>query len=62
MVSDAGKDVLNGDHDDADLSAREVHYEDAPDLTWLNRRLRDLLMQAPRPSALQLDRNIAGPM
>ncbi|MGC2822499.1 MAG: PAS domain-containing protein [Candidatus Sulfotelmatobacter sp.] len=25
----------------------EAGYKDAPDMTWLNRRLRDLLMQAP---------------
>lgn len=30
-----------------DLSPVDVVYKDAPDMTWLNRRLRDLLMQAP---------------
>jgi PAS domain S-box-containing protein len=31
----------------SDISDRGESYDDAPDLTWLNRRLRDLLMQAP---------------
>jgi PAS domain S-box-containing protein len=47
MVFDPAKEDLNRELGDADLSDHEVHYEEAPDLTWLNRRLRDLLMQAP---------------
>jgi PAS domain S-box-containing protein len=36
------------DHDSAlGLSPVNANYKDAPDMTWLNRRLRDLLMQAP---------------
>lgn len=36
------------DHDSAlGLSPVDANYKDAPDMTWLNRRLRDLLMQAP---------------
>lgn len=37
---------LKSDHSDAH-PAGGISYKDAPDLTWLNRRLRDLLMQAP---------------
>jgi two-component system, sensor histidine kinase len=29
------------------LSPLQLDYKDAPDMTWLNRRLRDMLMQAP---------------
>jgi PAS domain S-box-containing protein len=45
MVFDPVKEGLN--RGDGDVSGHDVHDEEGPDLTWLNRRLRDLLMQAP---------------
>ena len=36
-----------GDGDTCRLTGGDVEAKSAPDLTWLNRRLRDLLMQAP---------------
>jgi signal transduction histidine kinase len=38
---------LEQDRSATGLSAVDLVYEGAPDLTWLNRRLREMLMQAP---------------
>jgi PAS domain S-box-containing protein len=46
----AKKPATNGldqDHHGTLLTGGDVEAKSAPDLTWLNRRLRDLLMQAP---------------
>jgi PAS domain S-box-containing protein len=47
LVFDPARDDLIRDSTQPDISEKGGGYDDAPDLTWLNRRLRDLLMQAP---------------
>jgi signal transduction histidine kinase len=42
------------DRDDTNLSDIPLDYKDSPDLTWLNRRLRDLLMHAPSAIGITL--------
>ena len=41
------RDCLDQNQPMMDLSPVAVAYEGAPDMTWLNRRLRDLLLHAP---------------